>query len=238
MKTATFFLRCKLSAAAVAVVGITAHPVCASEDISRLAPGSFLTGTPGHNGDVFSPMQKGGSPAELVSANGRFKLILQLDGNLVVADFAPEMKANPYIWTTGPASAPERFRLSMQEDGGLIVYRAPYDATSVEPIWRFGSPRELGTYTLVMQDDGNVVVYKVRSPGFGDAIWSYRSGAIPTAYCETMMSATRTVYRKFDFTAFSDSDGARIGKMYADRYNSQALDSFKATGHFTIGRCQ
>jgi Beta-1,3-glucanase len=115
-------------------------------------PGS---GNPGGNhGNQLQAGQRLLRGQELVSTNGRFHLVLQTDGNLVLYDGAPGQ--NP-IWATGTWNLPTERRpthADMQTDGNLVLYN---DAN--QPAWAAGV---FGTFTnpyLEVQDDGNLVIY-------------------------------------------------------------------------------
>jgi hypothetical protein len=117
--------------------------------------------------DYVSAWQRGGSSAhnqlpggqrltrgqELVSANGRYHLALQNDGNLVIYDGTPAQA----IWATGTWNLPADRRpthADMQTDGNLVLYN---DAN--QPAWACGSFGSSNPY-LELQDDGNLVVYQ------------------------------------------------------------------------------
>ncbi|HMF95002.1 MAG TPA: hypothetical protein VKE96_11940 [Vicinamibacterales bacterium] len=92
----------------------------------------------------------------LVSADGRFYLQYQMDGNLVVY----ESGVGP-IWASGTAgSSPGR--LVMQGDGNLVLYDAASRVVAATNTGGHPGAR------LVMQDDGNLVIYAAN----GDAVWS------------------------------------------------------------------
>ena len=84
----------------------------------------------------------------LVSDDGRFKLLLQLDGNLVIYDPA----ARP-LWASNTAARPEVSDAFMQGDGNLVVYDI-----AGRPLWASNTWGHPGAW-LNMQDDGNLVVY-------------------------------------------------------------------------------
>ena len=95
---------------------------------------------------------------QLVSNNGRYKLVYQLDGNLVAYDNeAKDNYGHPAVhkavWSTGKITGPGR--TVMQNDGNLVCY----DSKN-EPYW---SSETVGkgkpSYGLVVQDDGNIVLY-------------------------------------------------------------------------------
>lgn len=82
------------------------------------------------------------------SGNGRYSLVMQTDGNLVlyrVADQAPRFNTvtanNPGSWT------------AMQYDGQFVVYNP-----SNYPLWFAGTAGNPNAF-LAVQDDGNLVVY-------------------------------------------------------------------------------
>jgi hypothetical protein len=91
---------------------------------------------------------------QLVSANGRFHLVLQADGNLVLYDGAPGQ--NP-IWATGTWNLPDQRRpthADMQSDGNVVLYD-----DAMEPAWAAGISGSFINPYLEVQDDGNLVIY-------------------------------------------------------------------------------
>ena len=97
---------------------------------------------------------KGGSRLE--SPNGRYRLAMQADGNLVLYG-----EGHP-LWASGTAGHPGAF-LVMQGDGNLVVYQAN------RPIWSSGTDRGgRAAYYLSLQDNGNATI---DSPA-GKAIWA------------------------------------------------------------------
>ncbi|GAA0814051.1 GH92 family glycosyl hydrolase [Spirilliplanes yamanashiensis] len=97
----------------------------------------------------------------LVSPNGRYTLLMQPDGNLVLYDGPPQQ--NP-IWATGTWNLPadrRPTRADLQPDGNLVLY-----TDAGQPVWASGSwgANRIAPY-LSMQDDGNLVIYHhARSP--------------------------------------------------------------------------
>jgi hypothetical protein len=99
---------------------------------------------------VFSILPSGASLFDgqsLVSPNGRFKLAMQSDGNLVLYG------DGLVLWDSGTLNdAPDT--AMMQGDGNFVVYKAN------RPIWSSGTSSSVrGLYRLAVQNDGNVVVY-------------------------------------------------------------------------------
>ncbi len=93
---------------------------------------------------------------EIVSLEGRFRLTMQADGNLVLYRNSP-VEA---LWASATAGNQVAFAI-MQSDGNFVVY-AP-DGT---PLWNADTDGNPGTF-LQIQDDGNLVLY---APG-DRAIW-------------------------------------------------------------------
>jgi len=91
----------------------------------------------------------------LQSPDGRFSLVMQADGNLVV--YAADATA---LWNSHTNGNPGAFA-AMQSDGNLVVY-----ASNGKPLWASGTSGQ--SPTLTMQSDGNLVVYASN----GKAIWN------------------------------------------------------------------
>ena len=97
----------------------------------------------------------------LQSENGRYQLVMQEDGNLVLYD-GPSRHPSAAVWasnTNGKGRAPHR--LCMQADGNAVVY----DACHV-PTWAsdtFGTHGE----RLTLQNDRNLALYDCA----GKALW-------------------------------------------------------------------
>lgn len=89
------------------------------------------------------------------SCDGRYSLVMQGDGNLVL------YRAGVALWNTqtvGRGGA----ALVMQNDGNLVMYQ---NGTG-KAVWNTGTAGHAGA-TLAVQDDGNVVLYDG-----GKALWS------------------------------------------------------------------
>jgi hypothetical protein len=93
----------------------------------------------------------------LVSPDGRYRLAMQNDGNLVL--YSP----NRAIWWTGTHGRPAN-RLAVQADANVVLYgpNTHYWAT-----WTQGR----GTVRLVMQNDGNLVLYDAQNR----PVWNTRT---------------------------------------------------------------
>jgi hypothetical protein len=123
----------------------------------RLTP--FGAQDSGNSGGTSSQLLTGGRLArgqELVSPNGRFHLVLQTDGNLVLYDGSPA--GQNAIWATNTWTLPADRRpthADMQTDANLVLYN-----DAMQPAWAagvFGS-NFVNPY-LEVQNDGDVVIY-------------------------------------------------------------------------------
>ena len=123
------------------------------------------------------------SPATLVltagqsieSPNGRYRLVMQTDGNLVV--YGPSGAQ----WATG-TSVPHSYA-AVQGDGNFVVY----DRTDGSARW---ASRTSGLYPrLAMQDDGNLILYAGSGAGLWDTKgWTGGTGVLAPAVKTTVGS--------------------------------------------------
>jgi hypothetical protein len=109
-----------------------------------------------------TPGQALGHDQAVTSCDGRFRLVHQGDGNVVL------YQGQQALWATGTdRRATETFE--MQGDGNLVLYEPGRKA-----IWSSRSSGRPGSY-LVVQDDGNAVVYLPNSTDPRDALWSSKT---------------------------------------------------------------
>jgi hypothetical protein len=101
----------------------------------------------------------------LISINGRYKLNMQTDGNLVMYN-----ANNDPIWHSG-TWGPSISHATMQRDGQFVVY----DNTGASK-WQSNTLNPVGSF-LVMQDDGNLVVYQRGAPRWTSYTWNKRTTA-------------------------------------------------------------
>lgn len=83
----------------------------------------------------------------LTSVNGRYRLYMQGDSNLVLYD----MVSGEALWWTGASAA--NGQAIFQSDGNFVVYDGENS-----PIWFTGTAGNPGAF-MVLQDDGNLVLY-------------------------------------------------------------------------------
>ncbi len=95
----------------------------------------------------------------LTSANGRYRLLYQSDGNLVLYDDVD--RTAPWASNTGGTSAGQAI---MQSDGNFVVYNA-----QVVGLWGSGTAGNANA-RLLLQNDGNLVVYRAD----GQPAWGAR----------------------------------------------------------------
>lgn len=82
----------------------------------------------------------------ITSSNGRYRLVMQNDGNLVLYSI------NRPLWHTRTAGTAAN-RVVMQDDGNLVIYDAQNKA-----FWASGTAGK-GISSLTIQNDGNLVLY-------------------------------------------------------------------------------
>ncbi|MBJ6141774.1 matrixin family metalloprotease [Hymenobacter sp. BT559] len=101
----------------------------------------------------------------LVSSNGRYRLLLQADGNLVIYN-----GSNRGIWNSGTWGKNIR-KAIMQADGNFVLY----DNNSVS---RFSTNtwNPVGSY-MMMQPDGNLVIYQRGQARWSSNTWNQRTTA-------------------------------------------------------------
>lgn len=106
----------------------------------------------------------------LHSADGRFTLVLQSDGNLV--EYAPGPQA---LWATGTDGS-STYCAVMQEDGNFVLYEPDGHA-----VWSSGTEGNWGAI-LVLQNDSNLVIYDHESwfDNPARALWATNTYAPPT----------------------------------------------------------
>ena len=97
------------------------------------------------------------------SGDGRYLLIMQTDGNLVL--YAPGSQP---IWASNTAGNPGAWTIMQASDGNLVVYSA-----ANKPLWASNTAGNPGAY-LAVQNDSNLVIYNGARPiwaRFGLGLW-------------------------------------------------------------------
>jgi hypothetical protein len=109
------------------------------------------------SGQQLTPGQK------LVSQNGLFEAVMQVDGNFVVYDlrFIP----HKVLFATNTTADYGPNTIVMQGDGNLVIY-INYEGELVYT-WASGTNGQ-GGYYVIMQNDGNLVIYRANNT----PVWS------------------------------------------------------------------
>ena len=101
---------------------------------------------------------------QVTSDNGKYKLILQNDGNLVL--YNASNRPIWHTWTSSSYKASQVDHFNVQDDGNMVIYSA-----DGKPIWASNTWIGSGKYnvSLRLQDDGNLVLYNNTK---GKPIWT------------------------------------------------------------------
>lgn len=179
------------------------------------------------------------NPGDFVkSPDGRYTLVMQGDGNLVLysADAAP-------IWNSGTAGRPNSYAV-MQNDGNLVVYTA-----GNSPIW-WSATWGNGASTLIVQNDGNLVIYRNSDNAFTWATLSQFNNYQVNTNLGTQISSGTTIHAgeylrspDWRYTLVMQEDGNLV-VYYVDRYtpiwnsrtwnNSGAYAVLQNDGNFVV----
>lgn len=131
-------------------------------------------------GEIAAPAEmKNGD--QIVSPNGRTRLVMQNDGNAVVY-----AKDNSVLWTSNTGGNTGA-RLSVQSDGGLVIYKATQNV--VVKVLRAGAAGTTGR-KLSVQNDGNVVFYSSTN----QALWWTGTVTKPIIYVDSIPAGTEMAY--------------------------------------------
>lgn len=175
---------CAILAAAVALpLSPTAHAVTADKTDDKLTAGEIL------------------KPNESVkSENGQYKLIQQVQGNLVL--YGPGNKA---LWGT-PTSGTTAYA-TMQREGNLVIYNA-----SNQPLWGTNTAGNPGAY-LEVQDDGNLVIYSASN----EFLWSRHAyvGSLPSGH--TLKTGQWVQSRNGEYRLLMQKEGNLVLYNRADK---------------------
>ena len=94
----------------------------------------------------------------LQSEDGRYRFVMQSDGNLVL--YGPSGRG---LWASNTVGSGARY-VNMQGDGNLVIYNG-----NDRSVWASNTAERYGA-VLVVQNDGNVVIYQG-----AQGIWSTRT---------------------------------------------------------------
>jgi LysM domain len=114
--------------------------------------------------DVLRAGESLGIDQKLTSSNGKYTLIMQGDGNLVLYT-----ESNTPVWAT-KTQGKGAVRASLQDDGNLVLYTKEQDRwfhkDAAAAVWASHTSGE--DVRLVLQDDRNLVIYTAD----GRALWA------------------------------------------------------------------
>jgi len=99
------------------------------------------------------------SGERITSTDGRYSLLLQVDGNLVW------LQGDKAIWAAGTNGTSDAV-CRMQKDGNLVVYGTRHGKTG--PVWASNTANRPGS-SLKCQSDGNLVIYQNTTPVWASA---------------------------------------------------------------------
>lgn len=100
------------------------------------------------------------------SANGRFELSMQRDGNLVETD----LTTGAVVWASHTNGSGARYA-AMQKDGNFVLYRSGANGAADKPVWASNTAGNSHAW-LAVQNDGNLAVYRQGAAQSGDDLWS------------------------------------------------------------------
>lgn len=148
---------------------------------------------------------------KLFSADERYQLVVQGDGNLVLYGPSGAVWATNTVGVTGA-------HLAMQGDSNLVLYDGAGRAR-----WNSGTTTFKGAH-LVVQNDGNLVVYDRN----GVAIWTRGSGRLRVDPQGTI-SFRSTLTNRF-WTAELGKSGNWYGAVRAERTGVGSWETFQLVG--------
>lgn len=133
--------------------------------VSRQSPGLVKTSSVLHSGQFLQPNRS------ITSANGRFELVMQSDGNLV--DYRRQGKR--VLWESGTSGNFGAY-VVMQSDGDLVVYphgkTAPAPGQPTSALWSSGTYGHVGASANLL-NNGDLIV---RSAGNHATVWQAIAG--------------------------------------------------------------
>jgi hypothetical protein len=129
---------------------VATPPFPLKQRLSTIAAGEFL-----------------GRNQSLTSGDGRFRAVMQTDGNFVVYD------GNTPLWASGKDLGLGAYFAAMQLDGNFVVYTGSPQLQGAA-LWASATNLGAAPYFLTMQADGNLVVYQ------GMLVWgTFVTASIP-----------------------------------------------------------
>lgn len=117
-----------------------------------------------------------------ILCNGRYKLVYQNDGNIVLTDSAKDNPAPPVSVTGEPMEQNDDgyTQIKITQDG-LVYYTHYPEVAGVAGFWHTQTASRLNysdgySYELQLQNDGNLVLYRIHNKGFvATPIWDLKT---------------------------------------------------------------
>lgn len=146
------------------LLAVTAIPVFAEDS-------AVITASATHAGYLFDH-------EKISSPNGKYVLIMQKDGNLVLYDTKCGIEPKCAIWNSRSYRETGQYFMAIQPDGNLVIYKGFPPAGAERSIWNSQTYGALDNYFLAVQNDANVVIYRGTPMNNRGAIWSSKTGKI------------------------------------------------------------
>ena len=151
---------------------------CGQQAFAQDGKGAYISTSASASAWLIS--QYPGKEEYLVSPNGKYWLIMGMDGRLALYEGTSSQDRKKLLWDPSGAPGQGNYFLNMQNDGNLAVWSGiPMTPSAVANGWTSGTPEGPGNYYLMVQDDANVVVYRGSGPlDSHGPIWSRFTGKI------------------------------------------------------------
>lgn len=178
----------------------------------------------------------------LSSDNGKYRLYMQGDGNLVLRDWA----TRDSMWSTG-THGQGGIRVKMQSDGNLVIRNSSGSA-----VWSSKTARS-GAVKLVLQDDGNLVLYTSSGrpvwasdtvvdsgPGGDDGNGSTGDNTAMVNVLNQIRALNGTIILDWDNTIDIDSDYTvgQSAPLWLNAFAEANIDAWLVTGNGNTSRIE
>jgi hypothetical protein len=153
------------------------------------------------------------------SQDGRYYVILQIDGSLSVHRGSGPSDDHGVTWSSGSASGPSagEYFAAMQLDGNFCIYRGVNWSDRGDPVWATGSNRAGDQFFAVVDDRGRFAIHQGTNPSDDRGkIWS--SAGQQTRFLATNQSIKAgEILRSNNGAYFAAVDDKGILRVYQGR---------------------
>jgi LysM repeat protein len=163
--------------------------------------------------DVLRAGESLGIDQKLTSSNGKYTLIMQGDGNLVLY-----AESNTPVWATR-TQGKGAIRASLQDDGNLVLYTKEEERRFRRdvPVAVWASQTSGENVRLILQDDRDLVIYTAD----GRALWASGTAlageaAAPAAPTEAPAAPTEAPAKRIYKVVSGDTLWAIAERFYGD----------------------